>query len=111
MSDAEELLAFQIKAAGLDGFERQYRYAKPRKLAADFAWPASRLLVECDGGIFSRQAHGSITGILADIDRANTATLTGWRRLRVTPDMVKSGVALQLIEAALTDKRSYDGGI
>jgi len=102
VSEAEDLLAWQIKAAGLPEPERQYHYAKPwRKLRADFAWPALHLLVEVQGGIYNRRAHGSISGILADINRLNAATLAGWRLLRVTPDMVKDGVALALIEMAL----------
>ena len=110
-SPEEDALAFQLTAVGLTGFERQHRYAKPRKLAADFAWPESRLLVEVQGGIWGRKAHGSITGILADIDRLNAATLAGWRLLRVTPDMVKSGVALQVIERALGAELSGNSGV
>ena len=103
MSDAEDLLAFQIKAAGLPEPVRQYHYAPPRKLRADFAWPDVRLLVEVQGGLFSRRkgAHGSIGGVLADIDRLNEATLAGFRLLRASTDMVKDGRALALIERAL----------
>jgi hypothetical protein len=99
--NAEDLLALQVKAAGLPEPERQYYYARPRKLRADFAWPDVMLLCECQGGVWSRRAHGSITGILADIDRLNAATISGWRLIRVTPDMVKNGEALKLIERAL----------
>ena len=51
--------------------------------------------------MYSRKAHGSITGVLADIERLNTATLAGFRLLRFTPQAVKSGEALQLIERVL----------
>ena len=102
MSTAEDLLAFHLQAAGI-AFVRQFYYARPRKLRADFAFPDARLLAEVNGGIFTKtkNAHGSITGILADIDRLNTATLAGFRLLRFTPQAVKSGEALQLIERAL----------
>jgi hypothetical protein len=103
IEDPEDLLAFQIKAAGLPDPVRQYHYAPPRKLRADFAWPSPpdlSLLVEVQGGIWGRKAHGSVTGILADIDRLNAATMAGWRLLRVTPDMVKDGRALALITRA-----------
>lgn len=104
MSEAEDLLAWQIKAAGLPEPVRQYLYALPRRFRADFTWllpPPLGLLVEVQGGIYNRRAHGSISGILEDIDRLNAATLAGWRLLRVTPDMVKDGRALALIERAL----------
>lgn len=102
--NSEDLLAFQIKAAKLPEPVRQHYYAPPRKFRADFAWllpPPLSLLVEVQGGIWSRKAHGSITGVLADIDRLNAATLASWRLLRVTPEMVKDGTALKLIEKAL----------
>ena len=97
----EDLLAFQIKAAKLPEPVRQYRYVPWRRLKADFAWPDQSLLAEVQGGIFTRQAHGSIKGVLADIDRLNAATMAGWRLLRVTPAMIKDGTALILIEGAL----------
>lgn len=100
-SDSEDTLAWQISAAGLQAPERQYYYARPRRLRADFAWPDYRLLVEVQGGIYSRRAHGSIRGVLADIDRLNEATMHGWRLLRVRPDMVTDGQALALVERAL----------
>lgn len=101
MSASEDLLAFQLRAAGIE-FAQQYAYAPPRKFRADFAFPYARLLVEVQGGVYSRKAHGSITGVLADIERLNVATLAGWRLLRFTPQAVQLGEALQLIERALS---------
>ena len=102
-SNAEDLLAFQLRAVGIE-FVRQYQYAPPRKFKADFGFLRPRgLLVEIQGGVFNRKAHGSITGILADIDRLNAATMADWRLLRFTPDMVRDGRALKLIEQALRD--------
>ena len=83
--------------------ERQYPYAKPRRLRADFAWPAWSLLVEVVGGVWQRQAHGSITGVLADIDRLNESTRHRWRMLRFTPDAVDDGSALALLREVLAD--------
>lgn len=93
---------FVLRAAPIGGYEREYLYVKGRKLRADFAWPAQQLLVEVVGGIYTGQAHGSVSGILKDIERLNEATLNGWRLLRVTPEMVTNGEALELVERALT---------
>lgn len=99
---AEDNLALQLKADGWM-FTRQFEYAAPRRLRADFVVQANgdAVLVEIQGGIYSRQAHGSVTGVLADIDRLNTATVAGWRMLRFTPAQVEDGTAISLIEAAL----------
>ena len=105
VSTAEGLLAFQIKAAKLPEPVRQFLYVPGRKFTADFSWPGHRLLVEVTGGVYTRQAHGSISGILADIERLNRATKNGWRMLRFTPSMVRDGSALKFIEEVLLDGR------
>ena len=89
-------------------YERQYAYVPGRKHRADFAlWrPGSPLgermaLVEVTGGVYSKQAHGSITGILLDNARLNLATLVGWRVLRFTPQQVHNGEARDILERLL----------
>jgi len=49
----------------------------------DFAWPQVKIAVEIEGGIFDRRAHGSIKGILHDIDKYNAATYLGWTIIRL----------------------------
>lgn len=112
-TSAEDVLAIELAATDGLTFERQFQYAKPRRLRADFAiwnesymqgWDAGRrVLVEVQGGIYNGKAHGSVTGILADIDRLNTATLAGWALLRFTPQQVDSGDAMNTINAYLKD--------
>jgi very-short-patch-repair endonuclease len=58
--------------------------------------------VECEGGIYTRQAHGSISGILRDIEKYNAATSLGWRVFRVTRRMLEEdpeGVIRMILEA------------
>ena len=106
--NAEDELAYALSIAGepFTAHERQYRYVPGRKFAADFAWPDARLLVEVQGGIYSGEAHGSISGIKADIERLNLATLNGYRLLRFIPPRAKDmdewiGETLATIEEAL----------
>ncbi len=35
----EEQLAYFLTSAGIKGFEREYRFAPPRRWRFDFAWP------------------------------------------------------------------------
>lgn len=106
-SAAEDDLARNLTLAGgiLAQYQRQYPYAVGRKFAADFAWPAARLLVEVQGGVWNGKAHGSVEGIVRDIERLNAATLNGWRVLRFTPDDVtrrdRLAETLDVIERAL----------
>ena len=115
----EDLLALHLAELGLHS-ERQFAYAKGRRFKADFAvwqpwgvgnyrylipgqgYPGLRLcLIEVTGGIYSKQAHGSVTGVLKDNERLNQATLNGWKMLRFTPQQVESGEAKRMVSEAL----------
>ena len=87
-SHAEDELAKVLRAAKVVGWRRQHKYVPGRKFQADFAFPLQKLLVEVDGGIYSRRAHGSVTGIIADMKRSNIAAISGWRVMRFRPDEI-----------------------
>jgi very-short-patch-repair endonuclease len=97
----EQVLAYQCMADKLPPFELEYRFIPTRKFRLDIAWPSLRVGVEIDGGVFSRQAHGSITGILRDMDKHNELILAGWRVLRFTPAQVRSGDAIEGLKRLL----------
>ena len=105
-ADAEDTLAQYLDLANLGPYERQYGYVPGRKFRADFAFPTARVLVEVQGGVYTRKAHGSITGILKDIERGNLAALHGWRVLRYTTQQIMSaseiGDVLEEIERAIS---------
>ena len=102
MSDAEEALAFQLRAVGI-ACEREVTFAPMRRWRFDFLihGPSSHVAVEVDGGTWSGGRHTTGAGFQADCDKLNEAMLMGYRVLRVTPAMVDDGRALDLIERAL----------
>ena len=113
-NEAEALLAVHLQELSLH-FQQHYRYVPGRKFEADFAvwrnkpaeWqdeppPFYRFaLIEVQGGVYSKQAHGSVTGILKDDERLYWAFRSGWGVLRFTPDQVMDGTAKTMIAAAL----------
>lgn len=101
MSDLEELLAFQIRVAGVVTPVREFRAIEGRKFRFDFAWPDQRLLCEVDGGEWIIGRHQRPAGFRKDAEKASLAAVSGWRLLKVTGSMVEDGSALKLIEAAL----------
>lgn len=101
MSHLEEALARQLLLCGIRGFQREYRFAPPRKWRFDFAWPDDLLAVECEGAIWTQGRHTRGSGYSADLEKYNQATLQGWRVLRYSLDMIESGQALREIETAL----------
>ncbi len=124
-ANAEEGLAFNLKAGGFE-FLTQVEYIPGRKFRADFLVYGNtitlepgpvvlplkrpRVLVEVWGGIapFKRTrkdgqvveqagAHGSVTGILKDIERLNEAMIAGFDVLRFTTKQVDDGYAMTTI--------------
>lgn len=105
MSEAEETLAFQVRAAGLPEPVREYRFAPPRRWRFDFAWADAKVAAEVEGGRWVGGRHNSPTGFADDCEKYAEAVVRGWAVLRVTPEMVHSGAALRLIERVLGGER------
>jgi hypothetical protein len=107
-SSLELELRGQIMAAGLTrGIQVEFLAIPGRKLRWDIAWPERRLLVEIQGGIWRKGGHSTGTGITRDCEKANLATLAGWRILSVTSAHISSGQALQWIQQALGCKNDF----
>lgn len=100
-SKLEEKLAEQIADARLPTPEREYRFHETRMWRIDFAWPSYNLLVEAEGGVFSRGRHTRGVGFIADAEKYNTATLMGYRVLRFPGVMIYDGTAIAFIKQAL----------
>ena len=104
--DYKVKLLRQIKDAGLPDPQPEFRFHPRRKFRAD--WKIGKtVLIEFEGGIFSRQpSHSSIKGILRDIEKGNEAVCLGYRIIRVTPATIKNGVALRYVKIALECERT-----
>lgn len=104
-SPLEDLFAFQLDSAGLTGYVREYKAIPMRRFRFDFAWRKERLLVEINGGTYSKGAHSTGTGINRDYEKGNLAVLNGWRVLSFDTKMVKSGAALEVVEQFLRGEK------
>ncbi len=102
----EDMFAFHVAIAKLPIPERQFKIIEGRKFAADFAWPAQRLVVEIQGGIWRKGggAHSRPGQIVKDIEKMQLAAIAGWFYMPVTTDQVRNGEALRLIEAFMKGK-------
>lgn len=105
MSHAEDLMAFQIRCTKLPAPQREYRFFPERKWRADFGWPEQRVLLEVEGGVWVQGRHTRGTGFVADLEKYNKAATLGYLVLRVTPDMVVAGEALEWLTEALRGAR------
>lgn len=101
-------MALMLRAYGV-AFEREYRFAPPRRWRADFAVPDRRLLIEVQGGHWVSGRHNRGSGYAADLERQNAAQLAGWIVLQYTTDMVKSGEAIaQVMEYIQRKQGGFD---
>lgn len=98
ISNPEEEMAFQLKLVGIP-FEREFKFCPTRRWRSDFM--IDQLLLEIEGGVHTNGRHVRGKGFENDCEKYNTATMLGFRLLRVTPKHVKSGEALKWIEETL----------
>jgi very-short-patch-repair endonuclease len=103
-SDLELTFEFQIKAAGIDAFELEYRFdgsEAKRRWRFDFAWPEPKVAVEIEGGTWAGGRHTRGTGFEEDARKYAEALVQGWKVLRVTRKMVEDLSALTYLEQVL----------
>lgn len=103
--DLEGEFAFVLKAHGIGGYHRQFRFHPVRKWAADFAWPVSRFIVDIDGMLFKPGpgGHTSPAGIRRDYERDLAAMALGYRVLRLTSEMIESPEVIAVVRQYVGD--------
>ena len=101
MSGLEDILEAHIQLAGLPRPAREFRFHPRRRWRFDFAWPLYKVAAEVDGGIYCRGRHVRGAGFERDAEKGNAAVLAGWRVLHFSPRQVRSGAAVQTIEALM----------
>ena len=97
--DVEDALWRALGGAGLlEGAERQFHFARAygRKWRADIAYPAHRLLVECEG-----QVHAIKARRIGDLERSSVAAVLGYRIVRCDRTTVQDGRAVEWVRACL----------
>ena len=90
-------------------FAREYKPFSDRKFRVDFAFLPQKIAVEVEGeghkirvtGKWVPGRHLRSAGFRADIEKYNRLALEGWKLIRVTAAMIKSGAAIIVIEKAL----------
>ena len=101
MSKLEEQFALQLKAEGIEGWEREYKFHPERRFRLDFAFLTQKVGVEIQGGTWIAGRHSGGVGFERDCEKFNLATLFGWKILKFTGKHIKNGQAIEWIKEAL----------
>jgi hypothetical protein len=83
-----------FRACGLPEPVSECPFTPLRGWRFDFAWPALRIALEVDGGLFTGGAHVNAAAILRDHDKRNAAAALGWRIFYCTPRTLKHAPAI-----------------
>ena len=95
----EEQLWIWLETEYPGEFIREFRFHPTRRWRFDFAHGTQLFAIEVEGLLYNRQgAHQTPAGVNRDCTKQAEAMLLGWRVLRVTPQMMRSGEALVYIE-------------
>ena len=90
-----------IRGLGLTPVEKEFKFHPKRKWRFDFAWPKLMIALEVEGGTHSGGRHVRGNGFDNDCEKYNEAAILGWTVLRVTSNMIKSGMAADQLETLI----------
>lgn len=86
---------------GLPAPVYEYRHIPGRKYRLDVAFPAHKVGVEVQGGLWIKAAHSTGAGIKRDMEKRNLGILNGWRVLEVEPKDLCSQEIVQALKQLL----------
>lgn len=109
-SDLERLLLAQIRRRGLPEPEREFGFDPRRGWKFDFCWPALKLAVEVEGGVWTGGRHNRSIGFQRDCEKYNRAAIMGWMLLRYPEGRVRDGQAAAEIEQVVRWRQAKAGG-
>lgn len=76
---------------------QQFKFCPSRKWRADFCFRRRMVIVELDGGVYTRGRHTRPAGYMADAEKLNAAAALGYAVLRI-PGPLLSNDPLAVIE-------------
>ena len=90
-----------LKRAKLPMPEPEHRFDPPRRWRFDYAWPAHRVALEVEGGVWTNGRHTRGSGYLKDVEKYNRAASLGWRLIRCTPSSLHDLATVRLVTETL----------
>ena len=84
----------------------EYRFHPVRRWRADYCINpvTDKIIVEVEGGAWTRGRHTRPSGFIADMEKYNELTRAGWRLIRVTPKELMTMKTINLIKDLINAK-------
>lgn len=87
---------------GIPAPEYEFRFHGTRKWRFDLAFPAERVAIEVQGGIWVAGGHNRGAQMLKDWEKYNEAACLGWRLLYCQPKDLTMLAFAETVKRALT---------
>ena len=98
---SQQVFMAVIHHSGLPAPMLEYRFHPERLWRMDYAWPASKVALEVDGGIWVNGGHNRGAQMLKTWEKENAAAVLGWRFLRCQPKELCAASIIHIIRQAL----------
>jgi len=79
----------------------EYRFCPSRKWRADYCFVDQKLIIEIEGGAFTKGRHTRGKGYINDMEKYNAMTVLGYRLLRYTPQQKLKTSTIEQIKQVL----------
>ena len=90
--------AFTKAGGRLEDLVPEFVFAAPRKWRADFFHPASKTLIELEGGLHLIGRHNSPEGYARDCQKYNAASALGYRLFRLPSNLITEQYLRSVVE-------------
>ena len=87
-------------AHGLPEPVAELKFHPERRWRFDYAFPAAKVALEVEGGVWSGGRHTSGAGFVKDMEKYNAAACLGWKVLRIQPRQLLTTATIKLIKEA-----------
>ena len=72
-------------------FVKEFEPFPDRKHRIDFAFPAAKIAIEAEGGLYTRGRHNRPQGMIDDMYKYNRLSIEGWILIRVAEVHIDHG--------------------
>jgi hypothetical protein len=100
MTQPNRIFLALLRDAGIPPPVCEHRFDTVRKWRYDYAWPARKVALEVEGGVWTGGRHTRGSGFLRDLEKYNAAALAGWTVLKCTPSTLCSAATVEMVKRA-----------